>query len=271
MKWCAGLGLLVLTSVTGCFDKQAATSGQTGCAPDQLVISDEEDNYSSKTWTATCGDERYYCSLVGTGKETSQVNCHPAASPSSANQTTTSPGKPVAEPAAPAAATPTEQGPPKAVAGFTFGSSVAEASSACTVPGYEWQPGAQDHFRCSSAPVSLGIEAVPTVRFCKEKLCAVSLEVASRNAWLTAYAKFTDVLTKKYGRPASAKGELRSNCATEAEFESCIMTDGLELVRDWKWNTGARISLRLAAGKDAPEMKIVYVRQDQHEIVPGAL
>ena len=49
------------------------------------------------------------------------------------------------------------------------------------------------------------------------------------------------------------------------------MTDGLKLVRDWKWNTGARISLRLAAGQSAPEMTIIYVRQEQREIVPNAL
>jgi hypothetical protein len=49
------------------------------------------------------------------------------------------------------------------------------------------------------------------------------------------------------------------------------MADGLKLTRDWKWDSGTRISLRLAAGSITPEMTIVYVRQEQREIVPDAL
>ena len=147
---------------------------------------------------------------------------------------------------------------------------MTEASTACTDKGFEWQPAAQDHYRCSGTPVSIGLESVPTLRFCSEKLCAISLDVASPKAWLMGYAQINDALTKKYGKPAYSKGQPRSNCAGEANFESCIMSEGLELVRDWKW-TAARISLRLAAGQSAPEMKIVYVRQAQREVVPGAL
>jgi len=273
MKRCAAFGLLVALGVSGCvWDKRAATSGQIGCAPSKVVISDEESTASAKTWTATCGDDIYYCSVVATGNDTAQVNCHAKSSPMTSSPMTTGTAAAAFETLAPAVpVAPGEQAPPKAVAGFTFGSSIAEASSACTGHGYEWQSGNQDHFRCSRAPVSLGIDAVPTIRFCEEKLCAVSLRVASHNAWLAAYAKFTDVLTKKYGRPASSKGELRSNCATESEFEACVMTGGLQLARDWKWNTGSKISLRLAAGQSEPEMTIVYIRQDQREVVPDAL
>lgn len=267
MKRCAELGLLLILGVTGCFDKQAATSGQIGCAPSDVEISDEESGYSSQTWTATCGRERYYCSLVGTGKDTNQVNCHSASTPTATTPKPVQPSGTAAEPKQ----TATEQEPPSVVAGFTFGTTVAQASTACSEHGYDWQPGTQDHFRCSRTPVSIGIDALPTVRFCKEKLCAISLNVASPNAWLAAYAKFSQVLTKKYGSPANSKGDIRSNCATEAAFEGCIMTDGLTLVRDWKWDSGARISLRLAAAQNSPELTIIYIRQPQHEIVPDAL
>ena len=297
----ASCGLLLLLGTSGCaFDKQAATSGQIGCPPSKIVISDEERNPTSLTWTASCGDDIYYCSLVGTGEHTSQASCHAASHPPASNPaiastapTSEAPVAAASVGAAPVGAAPAdpnpadpssaEHGPPKAVAGFTFGSSVAEASTACTEHGYQWEPGAQDHFRCSSTPVSLGIDAVPTVRFCADKLCAVSLEVSSHKAWLTAYAKFTDLLTKKYGRPASSKGQLRSNCATEAEFEACVMTGGMKLARDWKWDAGAKISLRLVPGQGEPEMTVVYIRQEQparpeqparreeRALVPGAL
>jgi hypothetical protein len=264
--WRVGFGLMIAVGVSGCFDKQAASSGQIGCSPDEVVISDEESGYSSKTWTATCGKEQYFCSLVATGKETGQVSCRAASKPAPSAPKPVDPDG-VADSEAPPAV---KQEPPASVAGFAFGSSLADASTACTGHSFEWQPAAQDHYRCSGAPVSIGLDSVPTVRFCNDKLCAVSLDVTSPNAWLTAYAQINDALAKKYGRPAFSKGQPRSNCAGEANFEACIMNDGLELVRDWKW-PAARISLRLAAGASAPEMKIVYVRQAQREVVPGAL
>jgi len=269
MKWCAWLGsLLLAVGGSGCFDKEAATSGQTGCAPGELEIFDEESGMNSDTWTATCHGERYLCSRVATGKESSQVNCHAASSPATADAS-----KPVgrANTASQPSPAPAVQEPPTAVAGFSFGTSIEEAASACTEHGYLWQPGTANHFRCSGSPVSIGLEAAPLVRFCEEMLCAVSLQVASSTTWLRTFARFNEVLSKKYGPPANSKGVLNSNCSTEEQFRACIMTAGLELVRDWKWQAGAQISLRMAAGKDAPEMKIIYVRHEQIEIVPGAL
>ena len=223
---------------------------------------------NSETWTATCHGERYLCSRVGTGKDSSQVNCHTASSPSTAD--TAKPVKASNTAVQPSPA-PAAQEPPSAVAGFSFGTSVEEAASACTEHGYLWQPGTENHFRCSGSPASIGVEAAPLVRFCDDKLCAVSLHVASASAWLKTFARFNEVLSKKYGPPAHSKGVLYSNCATEEQFRTCIMANGLELVRDWKWPAGAQISLRVAAGKDAPEMKIIYVRREQSEIVPEAL
>jgi len=269
MKWCVLLGSLLLAAgVSGCFDKEAATSGQTGCSPGELEISDEDTGWNSETWTATCHGERYFCSLVGTGKDSGQVSCRAAS-----GQATASTTKPVAPPTAAAqpSQAPAPQEPPTAVAGFSFGSTAEDAASACTDHGYVWQPGTDNHFRCSSSPVSIGVEAAPLVRFCDGKLCAVSLHVVSSSAWLRTFARFNEVLTKKYGAPADSKGVLYSNCSTEEQFRTCIMTGGLELVRDWKWPAGAQISLRVAAGKQAPEMKIIYVRRDQSEIVPEAL
>ena len=88
---------------------------------------------------------------------------------------------------------------------------------------------------------------------------------------MKTYAQLNGALLKKYGSPAHSKGEPRSNCATESDFETCVMKDGLALTRDWKWDLGARISLRLSAGPSAPDLKLIYVRQTETEVVPDAL
>ena len=61
-----GLGFATLTA--GCYSLPAATSGQIGCAEKDITIADEEQNFGSKTWTATCEGKTYYCSAVGGGQ-----------------------------------------------------------------------------------------------------------------------------------------------------------------------------------------------------------
>jgi len=258
MKWCAGLGLL-LVSISACLDKEAASSGQTGCSRDEVQISDE----NGSTWVATCHGERYYCSHVTTGQHSGQINCHAAA-----GSNTEEDAKP-ATTAVAKRATPEEE-PPNGVAGFNFGTSVIEASSVCTEHGYTWEPATEDHFRCSGAPLSVGVDAEPIVRFCDEKLCAVSLQVGSADTWLATFTRFERLLTKKYGPPAHSKGVVYSNCATEAQFQTCLASGKLELARDWKWESNARISLHAGANSNAPQLQVIYVRK-QRGVIPEAL
>lgn len=70
-----GAAVILAGVVTGCGSLRAATSGQIGCAEDDIVITDDSPGWSSRTWTAQCHGKRYFCSAVSTGKDTSQVTC----------------------------------------------------------------------------------------------------------------------------------------------------------------------------------------------------
>ena len=66
--------MLVLTSlaIAGCGSGALRTvsSGQIGCAPSEVEITDDEAGWNTRSWTATCGGKRYYCS-GGAGVSTS--------------------------------------------------------------------------------------------------------------------------------------------------------------------------------------------------------
>ena len=40
---------------------QAASAAQTGCAPDDIQITDDDPEFSSRSWVAWCNSERYQC------------------------------------------------------------------------------------------------------------------------------------------------------------------------------------------------------------------
>lgn len=71
----AGVGLCSVLSA--CVSLRAASAGQIGCKSGDIEISDEDEGWSSHTWTATCRGRSYSCSLVSTGIESGQVSCSP--------------------------------------------------------------------------------------------------------------------------------------------------------------------------------------------------
>jgi hypothetical protein len=74
---CASLALALL----GCVSLESVTSGQIGCAESDIKITNDEEGWGSRTWTATCHGKTYYCSGHGGGKySTPQVACKEAAS-----------------------------------------------------------------------------------------------------------------------------------------------------------------------------------------------
>jgi len=56
----------------------AASSGKVGCSPSNIQISDDEQGWGSRTWTATCNGRRYYCSATAAGKNSSDISCAPS-------------------------------------------------------------------------------------------------------------------------------------------------------------------------------------------------
>jgi hypothetical protein len=67
-------GFLLVLSGCGASYRNA-TSGQSGCPPDQTVVFNRHTGWSTKTWSAVCQDDFYTCSAVSTGQTSGQVNC----------------------------------------------------------------------------------------------------------------------------------------------------------------------------------------------------
>jgi hypothetical protein len=58
--------------LAGCAGQLATlSSGQIGCAPEDIVIENEEWSWGTRTWVARCGDRVYYCSSQGGERVTS--------------------------------------------------------------------------------------------------------------------------------------------------------------------------------------------------------
>jgi hypothetical protein len=77
--WAWALLSLASWSTLGCLASlESVSSGQVGCAEQDIVISDDEGGFGTRTWVATCRDKKYFCSAHASG-EGSQVNCKEAA------------------------------------------------------------------------------------------------------------------------------------------------------------------------------------------------
>jgi hypothetical protein len=51
--------------VGGCASLASVSSGHVGCAPDDIIISDEASGWNTTSWVATCNGKNYFCSSVG--------------------------------------------------------------------------------------------------------------------------------------------------------------------------------------------------------------
>jgi hypothetical protein len=76
------LSLLSLFLVSGCTSLAGVSAGHVGCLQDDIKISNEQTDWSTKTWMATCEGRNYICSYAITGSSghggtTGQVNCSP--------------------------------------------------------------------------------------------------------------------------------------------------------------------------------------------------
>jgi hypothetical protein len=79
----------LVASISGCTTLADVSAGEVGCAPSDIVISDEDTSFGGRTWTAECAGRRFHCSSFGGGEgATTQVSCAPAAGA----PTTTVPG-----------------------------------------------------------------------------------------------------------------------------------------------------------------------------------
>jgi hypothetical protein len=57
---------------------KTVSAGHTGCAPEQLAISNIRQSTGGLLWNATCNGKTYLCSDVAAGKTSAEYSCAPA-------------------------------------------------------------------------------------------------------------------------------------------------------------------------------------------------
>jgi hypothetical protein len=91
----------------GCASLESASSGQIGCAEEDIFISNDESGFGTRTWVATCHGKRFFCSAVG--GESTQVSCKEAMEEQKTRQHGDG-GEMVRRPQAPPPAAPAQTG-----------------------------------------------------------------------------------------------------------------------------------------------------------------
>jgi hypothetical protein len=237
--------LLAVLGLGACHaSRQSVSSGQIGCDPSEISISQGETHLgygeNAETWVAECQGRRFYCSRLntatGTGKDAgiaSQVSCKEALSEASTGADGTSGS------AAPAI----ERGPaPVGAAGFTLGADVAHEKSACEGAGNQWQAlGAE--YTCSGSASPLGFDTKVTLRICDDKVCGISLSHRPAAQWMTFVGDLKDKLEAKYGAPGEADDLVPRECKDEEAFARCLDAGKMRLRFGWKWPTGEHVAL----------------------------
>jgi hypothetical protein len=66
---------VILLLTTGCGSLESVTSGQIGCAPSDITISDQGSGWNTSSWVATCHGKEYFCSSASNGPYSSQISC----------------------------------------------------------------------------------------------------------------------------------------------------------------------------------------------------
>jgi hypothetical protein len=240
----AGSLTLALSVVGACHaSRESVSSGQIGCNPSQISISEGDTHggfgESSETWVAECEGRRFYCSRLNTatgiGKNSgtaSQVSCKEALSQAEGESK-----------GAPPSALVVERGPaPDGAAGFIFGAEPAHEQIACEAAGNKWQA-AGASYKCSGAASPLGVDADVTLSVCAGKICSISVRHHPTTKWMTFVGELKDKLEHKYGAPSEADDGVPRYCKGEEAFARCLDAGEFRLRFGWSWPQGQRVAL----------------------------
>ena len=87
LPWLHGVTIaagLVLANCDATHTLQVVSAAQTGCAPDEIRITDDEPGFNSRSWVAWCNSERYQCFGAGNTASCKAPPPKPADAPESA-------------------------------------------------------------------------------------------------------------------------------------------------------------------------------------------
>lgn len=272
----------VASALTGCGPNlRNATSGQIGCPPNEVTVSDHKKHFNSSTWTATCRGEVFYCSSATTGSSMATVGNTSYASRTGQYQCTRAVAKaepvPAAAPAASAtvATTPTadpkvidQQKPfPDKVLGFSFASAPEAAQAACQSQGHEWRSGTSQaatdkdktsQYECSGAGVDVGVPTRTILSYCNGGLCEVRAyaTLAADAAGSEQLLKLENALLSQYGKPRDQKKSIPTDC--RGNLPTCVAQDKAFFRYEWHWNDKSFIRVRLFTEQDAAILGVLY-------------
>jgi hypothetical protein len=161
-----------------------------------------------------------------------------------------------------AAAGPSSGEPPSTVAGFTFGSPVAEAKTLCEGSGKTWVTTDAAHASCSGPAEDIGFDSPVGLKVCEDRLCGLTLttrpssETKQTRPWVDRLGELREALVHRYGRFDSSDSEIPSGCL-DGEVLPCFER-GLKVAYNWKWGGGQRLKLQLAKANEVPAIVIEY-------------
>ena len=67
--------VVIVLAWTGCATLQDVSSGEIGCPANDIAISDDEQGWGTRKWTAECDGRIFYCSALGGGRGAPHVAC----------------------------------------------------------------------------------------------------------------------------------------------------------------------------------------------------
>jgi hypothetical protein len=286
------LGLLMIVFVSGCApSREAKSSGQIGCTPGEITISNEESQFgvvqSGETWEAECQGRTFVCTQINqSGKHqgifdmlfaAEQVSCHERAQSPVAER-----GRQIREAALLERANRRATIAPTGIAGFDFGETPEGAASRCEAAGQTWRNGSEKDGNslgngngngngngkpgCSGPAASLGIAASVDLQFCEGRTCSITLEHVPRTRWSRSSVLLKSKLESKYGPAHESSGIVPEHCRGEEAFMRCLESQQLALNYTWRWAGGESIVMSVGKPNESgtASIRLVYSR------LPGA-
>lgn len=153
---------------------------------------------------------------------------------------------------------------PPGVAGFAFGTDVAEASRVCKDAKFSFTGVKKEGLRCSGAPGGVGYTAVVRLRYCENELCKIDviqkLEGDDPSAFLDQYGRRQRDLEAAYGPAVRAIHRLRPECTESLAW--CLSNGKAQLEQGWVWPTERTgVVLRMERVDGRPIIKLTYERR----------
>lgn len=159
----------------------------------------------------------------------------------------------VAEPA------PAPRTAPEGVAGFRFGTDLAQVQEACEKSQHQFEA-TEPTATCSGLAADLGVPGRASMTFCDGSLCEIeaTLETNSENHG-RVIAALRRQLNGRYGSPAQASQ--RSSTCPRA-LKSCVQDS-------WRWPSGHAVVLTLALVDGQPTLLLTYSTPQRAASSPG--